>query len=370
MLTELITAIAVIVLLPIVFGALFCARMREERKMRTDGYLRIKVPKAVVVFFVLFSAFIFFGMIGVLIGYVLDESMPLSAFLIIEGLMLFLFAIGASGFYAALSYSVFVFEDRIVVKKPFCKEKTFPFENIAYYSAYGNFFGGVICYDECGIVVFSVSMLEVGVDAFARILAQRGISLIGFPFPKEKFLQFPRYRLFRKKQDAKAIFFTVLFVGIVFLLMGVLVMSLLTVKEYSEESAEGYVETYEVKEDNFTITLQGDDSVYWLNNIVYDALDKSFLKELKQGIFVRLQIGYTDERGRKNITGIEYFEKTYLEPQAAVAAEYSNYQTGRTIMFVFCGLGGALILFSVPLGVRFKKYSAAYRTAGNESYSG
>ena len=51
MLTELITAIAVIVLLPIVFGALFCARMREERKMRTDGYLRIKVPKAVVVFF-------------------------------------------------------------------------------------------------------------------------------------------------------------------------------------------------------------------------------------------------------------------------------------------------------------------------------
>lgn len=66
-----------------------------------------------------------------------------------------------------------------------------------------------------------------------------------------------------------------------------------------------------------------------------------------------------------NIVGIEYLGKVYLKPQEAEAAESSNYQSGRTMMFVFYGIGGALILFSVFPGVRFRRYSAAYRAAGN-----
>ena len=365
MLTELIITIAVIVLLPIIFGVVFLARVWEERKMRINESFCIRLPKLITVFFAVFGILFFLGMIGVLIGYCLDDSMPLSYFLLAEGLILFILILFGVGFYSVLSYRIVVFTDKVVVKYPFCKPKTFSFEEIAYYSLYGNNFADIQCYDEYGITLFSVSRLLVGSDAFFRLLTLREVPAIDFPFPKEEFLHFPRYRLFRNKQRAKAIFFSALFCGVVFLLMGLLVMSLLNVKTYTESATEGYVESFTLKEDNFTLTLRGDGSTYFLNNIVYDALDKSFVKELEQGIFVRLQIGYTDENGRKNIVGIEYLGKVYLKPQAAEAAESSNYQSGRTMMFVFYGIGGALILISVLPGVRFRRYSAAYRAAGN-----
>ena len=178
MLTELIITIAVIVLLPIIFGVVFLARVWEERKMRINESFCIRLPKLITVFFAVFGALFFLGMIGV-------------------------------GFYSVLSYRIVVFTDKVVVKYPFCKPKTFSFEEIAYYSLYGNNFADIQCYDEYGITL----------------------------------------------------------------------------------------------------------------------------------------------------------GKVYLKPQAAEAAESSNYQSGRSMMFVFYGIGGALILFSVFPGVRFRRYSAAYRAA-------
>lgn len=89
MLTELIITIAVIVLLPIIFGVVFLARVWEERKMRINESFCIRLPKLITVFFAVFGILFFLGMIGVLIGYCLDDSMPLSYFLLAEGLILF-----------------------------------------------------------------------------------------------------------------------------------------------------------------------------------------------------------------------------------------------------------------------------------------
>ena len=89
MLTELVITIAVIVLLPIIFGVVFLARVWEERKMRINESFCIRLPKLITVFFAVFGAMFFLGMIGVLIGYCLDDSMPLSYFLLAEGLILF-----------------------------------------------------------------------------------------------------------------------------------------------------------------------------------------------------------------------------------------------------------------------------------------
>lgn len=129
MLTELIITIAVIVLLPIIFGVVFLARVWEERKMRINESFCIRLPKLITVFFAVFGILFFLGMIGVLIGYCLDDSMPLSYFLLAEGLILFILILFGVGFYSVLSYRIVVFTDKVVVKYPFCKPKTFSFED-------------------------------------------------------------------------------------------------------------------------------------------------------------------------------------------------------------------------------------------------
>lgn len=359
--TELIVVLVLIFLLPALFAAFYRFRVREERRIVQGKDLKIRYTKVFFVLFLTFGCLWLAAMIGVLIGYLLDDSMQKNTFYLLEGIFLLFALLGWLGVYAFLDDVVVVAGEEIFVKKPFRKIRKTSFDKIAFFLVQATALGGVVCYDKAGVVIFFVSQMQVGVDAFARMLAERGKEFIPVPFPEERFRQFPRYNLYKQKQKAMSAFVSFFVCGIVLLLIPLITFPLLSEQEYSDRTAEGYVEDFQLKGDNFTLSLQGDEHVYWLNNIVYENLDKTFLDKLAKGIYVRLHIGYTDERGRENITGIEYFGREYLTPQEAERAEYENYRLGRTMGFIFLGICGILLVASVPFGVRWKRLSEAFR---------
>ncbi len=360
-------SIVVLVLLVVLFPAVYVlfdrARKREEKRLTPQNDLKIKNTKLIAGIMIGFTCVIIAAMIGVVVGYLLDDSMPKNIFFLIEGILLFFALLGALGVCAARGEYIIVAGEEIFIKRLFCKVKKVSFREIAFFSMHPVALGGIVCYDKAGVAMFTVPQMMVGVEAFASLLAQRQIEFLPVPFPEERFRQLPRYNLYKKKQKAMSVFASFAVCAACFLFLALLILPLLSRWEFYNLPAEGYVEEFEIDEDTITLHLQGDERVYWLSNIVYPKLDKTFLDKLEKGIYVHLQIAHTDSRDRQVLSGIEYYGREYLTPQDAQDAEYANYRFGRVLAFVFLGLGCVLSVFSVWAWVRWRRCVAVYKAS-------
>ena len=131
---------------------------------------------------------------------------------------------------------------------------------------------------------------------------------------------------------------------------------------YQNEKIAGTVESVEYSGDTVKIKLAGDESKYYVNNIVYEKFDVEMFKRWfpeKDSLVadgeITLWVAYTDDSERKNLSQIEFNGQRVLSASAAEQAERDNYFLGKVTNIVFAVLGGGGLLAGVALVAIFRK---------------
>lgn len=343
---DIITISLIAIIIPAAFSLFIFFRKREERKVKSGENFKIKTTKALIVFFAVFAVICFAAMIGVGIWALSDPSVTIYQLLIVEAVMLIFFLLGALGYIITAYDYIILKENEVIVQKPFKKLTSVSYSQIKYFSQSPVVFDGINCYDEYGISLFAVSNIHVGVDKLSEWLNKKQIEQLPVRFPLKRFEGQERFELNKKSKKYKMYFGIFLGFGLSAFFLVFLIYPQLSYVEFENYRVEGIVSSYEMDEDTITITLENDDTTYWLNNIIYGELNEDFCNILHDGLEVELFIGYTDELSRGIISGISSGGVEYLDPIAAEQAESDNYYAGIVICYVFIAIGAVLIVLS------------------------
>lgn len=354
----IITIIAISIVIPVAMAAFEFCRRREEKRIRGASDLKIKVTKPLVVFFMCFMALSFAAMIGVGIWAIYDTPMSVHMLVAAEIIIFVFLLISAIGYvFTAFDYVVLK-DDGVIVKRPFKKLRKVDYSQIIYFSNSPVAFDGVSCYDRTGVPLFTMSNMHVGIDKLVEVLKQKQIEQLPLRFPLKRFEGYKRFKLYNKLKKHKLSFglFAGFAVACFFLVF--LIYPQLENNGFENTRVDGTISSFEMDEETIGMTLEGDDACYWVNNIVYGELDKSFRNVLRDGLEVTLYIGYSDEYGRENISGIVSGGAEYLDPADAERAEANNYRGGIIACYIFGGVGVVLVILS---GVYFYKLAKVRR---------
>ena len=98
----------------------------------------------------------------------------------------------------------------------------------------------------------------------------------------------------------------------------------------------------------------GDDKTYYVNQIVYEKLDKDVYYVLVKNEEIKLYIAYQDEYERYHISQIELQHVIYLDMEEAESALYSNYKTSKIVSYVFLGIGTVLEILALVDIIKIK----------------
>ena len=118
----------------------------------------------------------------------------------------------------------------------------------------------------------------------------------------------------------------------------------------------GIIDKIVINDEIVKIYLTENEKEYYINNIIYDAVDEEIFDVIKEGKKVRLLIGYEDEYLRLNISEIEIDGIKYLEKNSAFQEIYNNYHSSIIASYAFLGIGIVLFIPSVINLYKYYKY--------------
>lgn len=348
-LSSIITAVVVSVVLPVVFNLFYFLKAREEKKqkIKQGDAFRTRAPTAIKAFFLGFAIAMFAAMIGVDISIIVDGD-PLSTVAIVTGCFTLFASIGMIGFFvAALNYEI-VDGDKIIVVRCFKKRREVEISSIARYQNTGGIISGLKAFDENGIPLFSSEGMNLNLDRLVQVLDSHSVPRAGKVYPTKEIKETPIYKRYNKKRNLAVFSWLFFGTGLSFLFLFAIMFPTINYYKFENYEVSGVISEYESKEKFVTFKLEGDESTYCINNIIYDELKNSFEKDVKIGARVSLLIGYTDDRSRKNVSQFEMDGTLYLDKDTAQRAETENSDSLRTFSYAISGIGIALLAAWVP----------------------
>lgn len=358
-LTDLITIVLIAIIIPAAFSFFIFFRKREERRVKSDENFKIKTTKSLIAFFAIFAIVCFAAMIGIGIWAISDSSVTTYQLLISEAVIFIFFLLGAIGYIITAYDFIILKENEVIVQKPFKKLTSVSCSQIKYFSQSPVVFDGITCYDEYGIGLFAVANMHVGVDKLSEWLNKKQIEQLPVRFPLKRFEGQERFELNKKSKKYKMNFGIFLGFAIAAFFLVFLIYPQLNYTPFENYKADGIISYCEKDESTITIALQDDESVYWLSNVIYPALDENFCNIMDEGVEVSLTVGYVDENDRKIISGIVSGDTQYLSPAEAEHLEYNNYHGGLIICYIFIAVGAVLIVVSAVYFYKSKKSERA-----------
>ena len=132
------------------------------------------------------------------------------------------------------------------------------------------------------------------------------------------------------------------------------------IKSYANYEVNGTVESYSFKASTFSIKLYDDKNIYYIDNVVYSAIDKELKNVDLKNKSVDLLIGYKDKTGKSHISQITYNGKVYLDKELSWKCENDNYIHKIIIGSSFLGVGVLLSIYLIINVINYKKKSKDY----------
>ena len=353
---NVLTGIAISIVLPIVYSLFFAFKEKEEKKVSYGSEFIVKTTKGILIFFLVWMIICILGMIGIVILLIaIEEPNETQMFWMAEAIIGAFFLLGALGFSLCKYNYLIVKKDGIIVYKMFKKAKTIRYSDITYINDYSYGFGEVSGFDSDGIPLFAVDHYHIGAEKLASLLRSKGYTVLPTPYPSEEMMSNNRYLKYKKKSSLKVSFWCFLIFGILTIWQGFLVNFLSNFEPYENFEVSGTIESYTIKDKLFYIELENNEKTYYVNNIVYDDIDDKLFDVIEQGKHITLNIAYVDEYGKYKISQIEIDDTIYLDMSIAEKSEYSNYRSGIICSNVFAGIGVILLSLSVVKFIKLKK---------------
>lgn len=387
--TNIIIAVAVGTLVPLLLTLFYKGKLREERKDGDFG-ARTRTPKYLIVILWVLVSLMFVLFVIVAIGAAVDHEYGISIGVFIGGLALITLFVMLL-FYIRFCYDI-AEDDKIVRIRRFGRKRTeYYYKDIPYFSYVEGYLGGLICYNKFGIAKIQISALTVGVGAIAKKLKECGLKQVpmavnnninrnfgnyqtaiaaqnfGYTFPTEQMKQTPQYKAFDKKRKSLTKTLVCLLLGIPFAMLTLMIAFLAEDPPVFENyRVDGNLESYEEKSEMIYFKLANDDNVYYINNIIIDEFNVALFKELyAENDRITLYIGYTGSENRKVISQVELRGFTLLTKADAEKAERDNADLGNLIGWVF-GVPSVAVLivgifFAIKHKIDFGKNSENYK---------
>lgn len=355
--STIITAVAVAVLVPLILGLFYRARVKEERKHKNgDGDAVTRMAKWQIITLNVLIPIIAVLCLVVAIGAALDREYGISVAMIVTGVVW-------SGtfytlyFWVKLRYEIATDEKIILVRK-FGKKRTEYYfgKDVFYYSYMPGYMGSLVLYDKYCVPLVQISQLRVGISAVLAKVQAAKVQNVALPFPPPFARNTAHYKRHKTATNAKIQVFLCILGGL-FLLIGALAMffSNEPVPEYSNHEVTGRLEKVKYNYDTVEIKLYGDESEYYVNSIVYNELDVRQLRSwippgsnaVPEGEF-KLWVAYEDG-GKKNLSHISFNGIAVLNADSAELAELENYKMCRVVNIGMWVVAGILIIAGVVL---------------------
>lgn len=350
---EIVTMVAIAVILPLVFQLFYFLKSREEKKCGVDKLNRTRAPKALLGFFLGF-AIIFIIVMVVAAAFMIKDKESVSAIIAVVFVFALCSAIGFFGFiWSRFRYEI-IEDDGITVVR-FNKRRKVYFSGIKYYKFTDGIAGGLIAYDKYGVVIFSAEAINVGSHKLVSAMRNNFVTEVFNGFPPAEMKKSEEYKTGQKQRSIVILAWTAFGLGVFILAVWGLIFPNTGLSEFENLEVSGIVESYEFKKDTLTVRLVDDDGVYWVNNIVYDEMKPSVNKAIKESVEINLLIAYKDDRERFNISQIEIGGEIYLSAADAEKSVKDNYDGTVTLCRVLFGISVAMLAAWAGLMI-YKKF--------------
>ena len=348
---EILTSIALLIVLPIVYGLFYRLKDAEEKRITYDSVFTVKMSKGILAFFFIWMVICFAGMILVLFLFAKESPNRISAFWVSESVCFAFFMAGAIGFLNGKFHYLVVNNEGIIINKLFQKPQLIQYSDITY--IYN--FGGVSCYDADGIPLLSADHFHVGADRLYAFLQEKGYPSLPVPYPSEDMKNNIRFINYKKKASLKIGLWCFLIFGLISIGMGILLNTEVEFRSYENYEVTGTIESYTAGDEILRIKLENDSREYFINNVVSDRIAADLYDVIHQGTQVVFHIAYVDEYERHNISQIQINDKVYLDMADAENSECSNYRDTIIFSYILMGIGGFLIVLGGINFIRIKK---------------
>lgn len=174
-----ITSLAVVITLPIVFGAFWLFKSLGEKKLNPGETVRTRPPKILSGFFLGFAILVLVGGVALIIytSIVDSENTTVGIVIAATSVVALLSLTGFFG-YAWVRFNYVVADDEGVhVYRLFRKKKFYRYEEIGCFNDTTSLgpYGGLKCYDLNNKKIFSIEALHIGTSAVVQKLREHGV---------------------------------------------------------------------------------------------------------------------------------------------------------------------------------------------------
>ncbi len=361
----IILPIATVLILPIVFSLFDVGARREEAKIIAEYDFKVTGSKSLRLFFLVWTMLCFLGMVGIFIYNFFDAFWQ---GLIIAEIIILVFAlIGLFGYIYVRGNYVVAKKEHIVVKKPFNKPFIVKYEDIAYSNCVGveTGAGGYEFLDKDGVKLFSCEFLSVGISNLVKILASYNVQPIPRPYPTQEMKQNPRFIEYRKKGAYKFKMGCFLAFGIFLACLCALTFSQVSLKEFENKPVTGVVQSSVFHENSIKFKLENDQNEYYINNVVYEKINKQTTSLLIEGASIELTTARVRENGSIDVSSLKIGDTVCLTIDDAYNAEYNNYLFGLIFEIVaLCVAIVLIILYFITL-LKYNRYKKILNNSKN-----
>lgn len=322
----------------------------EEKKIKESSNFTVKMSVGIKILFGGWVVVCYIFMIMLLFLQISDND--LTAFIISESIVFVFLLLGLFGYiYAKTSY-VIVKNDSLIINKFPKKRIKLLYEDIGYFSA--NY--SLSCFDKNGIPILTLDHLYVGIERLTNLIERKGVKQMELPYPNETIKENKEFKIYNKKKSIKSKIIIWLIFAIFAFIMAITCRYAPSYYEFSNYEVIGIIDKIVINDEIVKIYLTENEKEYYINNIIYDALDEEIFDVIKEGKKVRLLIGYEDEYLRLNISEIEIDGIKYLEKNSAFQEIYNNYHSSIIASYAFLGIGIVLFIPSVINLYKYYKY--------------
>lgn len=345
----------------LVFSLFSSLRKKEEKKLNSDTQIVLRYTKAFKILFIIFMAICLALMIAVIIFQILDPT-SIKTVLFIEFCIVSFMLLGLVGFIDAKYNYVIVRDNIIEVHKPLIKPREISIEDIGYYEMVESYYGGLHCYDKNGVKLLEISPFHTNIDQLFNIIIKLQVPVLTKPLPDaiKKSVEFKKYKKKNLYKGLSILLIVIAYFGFIF--FGAF-SSFNSLGKFENYEVNGIVERYENEDKELRIYLKEDSNTYYVNSIVYPALDKTIFDELEKGINIKLLIARENEKKGLEISQIEINNKIYLTKEDSKKKEYDNYNSFNIASYVGLGIGIVSVIGASILIYKF--YTEDKKTIAN-----
>ena len=345
----------------IFFVSLYSYQYFKEQKETDKENFIIKSLKPVVAIWFIISSISFAGLVTFNV-FAIYYKLEKIGFFVVEVILFIFFALCFYCFLSCRLDKTIIKGNEITIKKILFKTKRTTFEKIKYFNIVCFYFEILKCYDEYGVPLMTISLIQLNSQKFQDILIDKDITELPNPFPYNEFKYLPQNKIYYKKDSCKSGIVTALCISIFLVLMSAVFFAMTNYNEFINLEKSGYLESYQEEKNRLQLKFQNDESIYIVNSIYCDELNQDIFQHLKKDKLVELQIAYIDEKNVYNISGIEIDGQIFLSVEDSQKAEYKNYRTGIITCIVTSCLAASSFITAIVLSVILSHLNKKYKT--------